>query len=340
MKKKKLLIVLMIAGMVLCLSACANSCGNNEPEASTAPESPAVTAAAEPTPAPSAEPTAEPSAEPEAKPESQSASSPEPEAKPESQPEPASEPEPEPEAEPEPEPEPVSALSPEEQAYQKAERLLYVDGDYDAAFQLLQDWTDTEDASLQALIAECYRHGYGTEVNDRLAYDYYMRAAKQNDAIGLYGVATSIRSGYGVPRNQEYGTALLWKAMDASLEAAEESEDPIEQGRLYYQVGYPKMFYMNYSKADHQEAFAFLEKSAECGYPPAEYHVGRLYKGTETYTWYGLPILYLPEKDEALGDRYLELAQQHGLDITAKITDRYNRRAAAAALFRQVNTDQ
>ena len=82
------------------------------------------------------------------------------------------------------------------------------------------------------------------------------------------------------------------------------------------------MFYMNYSKADHQEAFAFLEKSAECGYPPAEYHVGRLYKGTETYTWYGLPILYLPEKDEALGDRYLELAQQHGLDITAKITDR------------------
>ena len=149
------------------------------------------------------------------------------------------------------------------------------------------------------------------------------RAAAQGDPVGLYGVATAIRSGYGVPRNQGWGTVLLKDAMAASLAAAEEeTEDSLRQGQLYFQYAYPKMFYLKYSQAHHQEAYEVLQKSADCGYPLAEYHVGRMLKGEETYNWFWEPLLYLPEKDEALGDSYLTQAQQHGIDITATIRDR------------------
>ncbi|MDO5459784.1 MAG: hypothetical protein Q4F32_09130, partial [Eubacteriales bacterium] len=245
---------------------------------------------------------------------------------PEPTPEPEAEPEPEqgPESEPAPEPAPAASLSPEEQAYRDAEKLIYVDADFEGAFSLLQDWTETDDARLLALIAECYRHGWGTEVDDELAYAYYQRAADLGDPVGLYGVATSIRSGYGVPRNQGTGSVLLKDAMAASLSAAEEeTEDSLRRGQLYFQYAYPKMFYMNYTRTDHQAAFELLQKSADCGYPLAEYHVGRMLKGEEAHNWFWQPLLYLPEKDGALGDSYLEQAQVHGIDTTAKLKDRY-----------------
>ena len=199
-----------------------------------------------------------------------------------------------------------------------------MDADFEGAFSLLQDWTETDDARLLALIAECYRHGWGTEVDDELAYAYYQRAADLGDPVGLYGVATSIRSGYGVPRNQGTGSVLLKDAMAASLSAAEEeTEDSLRRGQLYFQYAYPKMFYMNYTRTDHQAAFELLQKSADCGYPLAEYHVGRMLKGEEAHNWFWQPLLYLPEKDGALGDSYLEQAQVHGIDTTAKLKDRY-----------------
>ena len=350
--KKKILIILMIAAMMLCLSACANSCGKKTSEPTAPPESAAPTASAEPetkpeaspeptpeaTPEPTPEPTPEatPEPTPEATPEPTPEATPEPtpEATPEPTPEPTQEPAPEPEAEPEPEqgpesepapePAPAASLSPEEQAYRDAEKLIYVDADFEGAFSLLQDWTETDDARLLALIAECYRHGWGTEVDDELAYAYYRRAADLGDPVGLYGVATSIRSGYGVPRNQGTGSVLLKDAMAASLSAAEEeTEDSLRRGQLYFQYAYPKMFYMNYTRTDHQAAFELLQKSADCGYPLAEYHVGRMLKGEEAHNWFWQPLLYLPEKDGALGDSYLEQAQVHGIDTTARLKDRY-----------------
>jgi TPR repeat protein len=116
---------------------------------------------------------------------------------------------------------------------------------------------------------------------------------------------------------------LLQDAMAASLAAAEEeTEDSFRQGQLYFQYAYPKMFYMYYYRLDHQEAYELLQKSADCGYPLAEYHVGRMLKGEEKYNWFWEPLLYLPEKDEAQGESYLEQAALHGIDITAKLTDR------------------
>ena len=328
--KKKILIILMIAAMMLCLSACANSCGKKTSEPTAPPESAAPTASAEPetkpeaSPEPTPEATPEPTPEPtpEATPEPTPEATPEPtpEATPEPTPEPAPEPEAEPEpeqgpeSEPEPEPAPAAPLSPEEQAYRDAEKLIYVDADL----------TETDDARLLALIAECYRHGWGTAVDDELAYAYYRRAADLGDPVGLYGVATSIRSGYGVPRNQGTGSVLLKDAMAASLSAAEEeTEDSLRRGQLYFQYAYPKMFYMNYTRTDHQAAFELLQKSADCGYPLAEYHVGRMLKGEEAHNWFWQPLLYLPEKDGALGDSYLEQAQVHGIDTTARLKDRY-----------------
>ena len=308
--KKKILIILMIAAMMLCLSACANSCGKKTSEPTAPPESAAPTASAEPETKPEASPEPTPEATPE----------PTPEATPE--PTPEATPEPTPEATPEPTP--AASLSPEEQAYRDAEKLIYVDADFEGAFSLLQDWTETDDARLLALIAECYRHGWGTEVDDELAYAYYRRAADLGDPVGLYGVATSIRSGYGVPRNQGTGSVLLKDAMAASLSAAEEeTEDSLRRGQLYFQYAYPKMFYMNYTRTDHQAAFELLQKSADCGYPLAEYHVGRMLKGEEAHNWFWQPLLYLPEKDGALGDSYLEQAQVHGIDTTARLKDRY-----------------
>ena len=117
---------------------------------------------------------------------------------------------------------------------------------------------------------------------------------------------------------------LLKDAMAASLSAAEEeTEDSLRRGQLYFQYAYPKMFYMNYTRTDHQAAFELLQKSADCGYPLAEYHVGRMLKGEEAHNWFWQPLLYLPEKDGALGDSYLEQAQVHGIDTTAKLKDRY-----------------
>ena len=320
--KKKILIILMIAAMMLCLSACANSCGKKTSEPTAPPESAAPTASAEPETKPEASPEPTPEATPEPTPEATPEPTPELAPEPEAEPEPEQEPESEPE--PEPEPAPAASLSPEEQAYRDAEKLIYVDADFEGAFSLLQDWTETDDARLLALIAECYRHGWGTEVDDELAYAYYRRAADLGDPVGLYGVATSIRSGYGVPRNQGTGSVLLKDAMAASLSAAEEeTEDSLRRGQLYFQYAYPKMFYMNYTRTDHQAAFELLQKSADCGYPLAEYHVGRMLKGEEAHNWFWQPLLYLPEKDGALGDSYLEQAQLHGIDTTAKLKDRY-----------------
>ena len=320
--KKKILIILMIAAMMLCLSACANSCGKKTSEPTAPPESAAPTASAEPETKPEASPEPTPEATPEPTPEA--TPEPTPEATPEPTPETTPEATPEPTPEATPEPAPAASLSPEEQAYRDAEKLIYVDADFEGAFSLLQDWTETDDARLLALIAECYRHGWGTEVDDELAYAYYRRAADLGDPVGLYGVATSIRSGYGVPRNQGTGSVLLKDAMAASLSAAEEeTEDSLRRGQLYFQYAYPKMFYMNYTRTDHQAAFELLQKSADCGYPLAEYHVGRMLKGEEAHNWFWQPLLYLPEKDGALGDSYLEQAQLHGIDTTARLKDRY-----------------
>ena len=51
--------------------------------------------------------------------------------------------------------------------------------------------------------------------------------------------------------------------------------------------------------------------------------LGRMLKGEEAHNWFWQPLLNLPEKDGALGDSYLEQAQVHGIDTTAKLKDRY-----------------
>ena len=136
--------------------------------------------------------------------------------------------------------------APEELAYQEAEKLLFVEPDHDLAFSRLTEWSDTEYAPLQALIGECYWQGYGTEVDYEKAFDYFSRAAEQGNLPGLYGVAMSTFFGSGVPADKIRGTDLLLEVMELSLAAAEETEDPLEKGRLYYQYAYPKLFFITY----------------------------------------------------------------------------------------------
>ena len=202
--------------------------------------------------------------------------------------------------------------SPEELAYQEVMDLLFVNPDHDLAFSRLTEWSDTEYAPLQALIGECYWQGFGTEVDYEKAFDYFSRAAEQGNLPGMYGVAMSTFFGSGIPADKIKGTDLLLEVMELSLAAAEETEDPVEKGRLYYQYAFPKMFVIAYTAAEHQDGFEVLEKSADCGYPDAEFWAGLLYKGFRIETMSGQPLLYMPEKDYDRGEAYLVSADEHG----------------------------
>ena len=213
-----------------------------------------------------------------------------------------------------------SKVTSEEQALLEAEKLIYVKADYESAFTILQNWLDTDYAPLQALIGECYWYGYGTEVDDALAYDYFSRAAEQGNLIGKYGVAACLHDGLGVTQDRQKGEELFFDVCSLSLKAAEETENPVEKGILYFQASYPTLFINlpgTYTKEAHKEAFEAMEKSANCGYLYAELWAGLMYKNIPLNNLTGQRVLYLPERDDAKGEAYLISANKHG-NTTAK----------------------
>ena len=57
-----------------------------------------------------------------------------------------------------------------------------------------------------------YRNGIGTSPDDKLAANWYQRAAEQGEATALFNLGGLYRKGYGVPKNEAKALELYRQA--------------------------------------------------------------------------------------------------------------------------------
>ena len=128
--------------------------------------------------------------------------------------------------------------SPEENATLQYDMgLMYFDGngmaqDYGKAFQWFMKAAEQNQQEAQDYVGLCYECGYGTEQNYRQAVEWYRRSAEQGNAKAQYHLAVMYHFGRGV--DQSYSTAFKWfeKAAEQNHQEAQNYVG------LYYENGF------------------------------------------------------------------------------------------------------
>lgn len=86
--------------------------------------------------------------------------------------------------------------------------------DYDKAFRLFQGNADKGHALSQYMVGVMLSAGQGAQEDDKAAFDWFMRAGKQNLADAHYALGDMLKKGEGVEKNP--AEALFWFQMAAN----------------------------------------------------------------------------------------------------------------------------
>lgn len=196
---------------------------------------------------------------------------------------------------------------------------------------------DGGDVNAQLLVAYSYLYGQnGAAVNYDKAFEYYAKAAMQNDSVGLNNLGSLYYSGVGVSRNTAKAAILFEKS--ASLGNAEAAvnlafilisgngveKNPAEAMNLFekasssgnvsaqFMYGYAQ--YTGRLRAQNYAAAApLIKKAADAGFDEAQYVVALMYiNGLGFPQHYGNAVKYLRKAAEqgsveammTLGDIY------------------------------------
>lgn len=152
-------------------------------------------------------------------------------------------------------------------------RLLYAQGDYDAAFAAMKPLAEQGVPRAEVILGFFYERGIGTEVNEALAVEWYEKAAAHNQPAGLHNLGYAYQEGIlGLPKD-------IAKAKELYLRAVEmEYPSSIHNlSRMY--------IYGDGVDQDVELGRALLERAVTLGHPEAAADLGYMLA-----TGDGLPI--------------------------------------------------
>jgi TPR repeat protein len=141
-----------------------------------------------------------------------------------------------------------------------------IEKDLSKSFQLLLSAANSGNAMAQSNLGVYYVRGYGTDVNYKEAYKWYLKAAKQKNSKAQYNLAEQYEDGNPHLKTNKR-KALYWykKASKQKLKEAQ------------YKMAY---FYLegDVVKQDHKKAFSLNLNSALQGYDKAQYSLGIMFE--------------------------------------------------------------
>ena len=124
---------------------------------------------------------------------------------------------------------------------------------------------DKGDVNAQLLLGYSYLYGEnGAEVNYDKAFEYYAKAAMQNDSVGLNNLGSLYYSGIGIGRNSAKAAILFEKAADLG-----NAEAAVNLGFI--------LISGNGAKANPDLAMDYFEQAAKAKNPTAEFMLGYAY---------------------------------------------------------------
>lgn len=141
-----------------------------------------------------------------------------------------------------------------------------IEKDFDKSFQLLLSAANKGHAMAQSNLGVYYIRGYGTDINYKEAYKWFLKAAKQKNRKAQYNLAEQYE--VGNPDLEINKRKAFYWYKKASKQGLKEAQ---------YKLAY---FYTDGDivKQDHEQAFALNLKSALQGYDKAQYSLGIMFE--------------------------------------------------------------
>jgi len=211
------------------------------------------------------------------------------------------------------------------QTYEQG-RAAYIQGDYPAAYLILQPLAQAGDAEAQKMLGIMYDYGQGVSADPQQALDWYIRAAEQGQASVQYQVGAKYFRGENIPRN--YAEAARWwqvasdnGQVDAQfnlglmyfrgigltqddVRAAEMFRQAAEQGHGHAEYSIAVMYAFGRGVAQNYDiALQWFNQAADKGIAQAQYNLGIFFENG-----------YSVEKDLTRAKEWYERAAAEGLD--------------------------
>ena len=141
-----------------------------------------------------------------------------------------------------------------------------IEKDLDKSFQLLLSAANKGRAMAQSNLGVYYIRGYGTDINYKEAYKWFLKAAKQKNRKAQYNLAEQYEEGN--PDLEVNKRRAFYWYKKASKQGLKEAQ---------YKLAY---FYIDGDivKQDYEKAFALNLKSALQGYDKAQYSLGIMFE--------------------------------------------------------------
>ena len=134
----------------------------------------------------------------------------------------------------------------------------YMEGDYETSLTECQPLAEEGNAEAQFCVGRLYANGFGVDMNDDLALQWYGAAAAQGHCEAQYNLGLMNSNGWGVPMNDV--EAAKWYALAA------------EQGHTQAQSSLAVLYQNGRGvEQDFVAAYTQFYIAAELGYKNAEY---------------------------------------------------------------------
>ena len=144
--------------------------------------------------------------------------------------------------------------------------------DYTTYNQELVTAADDGDAEAQAALADCYFFGYGVKIDLNKAFEWYQKAADQDNPIGVYGLGKCYYNGNGIDRDTIKGQDYFNQAGEMLLKMTD--SDNAEVIRL---IGNCYSGWYDGVENNYDKAISYYRKAVELGNKYALVNLGNSY---------------------------------------------------------------
>ncbi len=143
-------------------------------------------------------------------------------------------------------------------------RSAYINGDYQAAYNILRPLAESGDAEAQKMMGIMYDYGHGVTADPVQALQWYIRSAEQGQSAVQYQVGAKYFKGENIP--QDYSEAARWWAMAA------------DNGQVDAQFNLGLMYFRGLGVAqDDVRAADLFRRAAEQNHAQAQYSLAVMY---------------------------------------------------------------
>jgi len=149
------------------------------------------------------------------------------------------------------------------QTYEQG-RSAYIQGDYQAAYAILNPLAEAGDVEAQKMLGIMYDYGHGVSADPQKALEWYILAAEQGQASVQYQVGTKYFKGEAITR--DYAEAARWWQLAA------------DNGQEDAQFNLGLMYFRGIGLAqDDQKAAEMFSRAAEQEHGHAQYSIAVMY---------------------------------------------------------------